>query len=73
MYYRLHALLETIRAIKGYEDPLCSLLHTIQTTGAASPEVEGELEELLDAMPSYAYAEELAALREVLDTQAVDA
>ncbi len=63
IYYSLHTLLETIRVIKIYEDPLCTLLHDIRTTGGASSEVERELQSLLDEMPSAAYTLELDDLR----------
>ena len=66
IYYSLHTLLETIRLIKKYEDPLCTLLHAIQTSGGAGFEVEQELQTLLDEMPSEAYPLELHALRDTL-------
>lgn len=55
IYYRLHTLLETIRAIKGFEDPLCTLLHAVETAGGTTAEVESELGELLERMPSSSY------------------
>ncbi len=63
LYYKLHTLLETIRVIKVYEDPLCTLLHAIQTAGKASPEVEQELYSLLEEMPAEAYTLELHGVR----------
>ena len=66
LYYKLHTLLETIRVIKVYEDPLCTLLHAIQTAGKASPEIEQELHSLLDEMPAEAYALELHGIRSQL-------
>ena len=66
LYYSLHTLLETIRVIKVYEDPLCTLLHAIQTAGHASREVEQELQGLLEEMPSQAYLLELDGLRGAL-------
>lgn len=63
LYYKLHTLLETIRVIKTYEDPLCTLLHAIQTTANAIPEVERELKSLLEEMPAEAYAMELHGVR----------
>ena len=66
IYYSLHTLLETIRVIKVYEDPLCTLLHAIRSAGSASPEVEGELQLVLDEMPSAAYAQELNEVRGLL-------
>lgn len=68
LYYRLHALLQTIRVIKTCEDPLCTLLHAIQNAGATPPEVAIELKELLDLLPSSAFAEELHAVRDTLHT-----
>lgn len=66
IYYSLHTLLETIRVIKVYEDPLCTLLHAIRTAGSISAEVEGELQLVLDEMPSAAYAHELNDVRALL-------
>ncbi len=66
LYYKLHTLLETIRMIKVYEDPLCTLLHAIQTAGKASPEVEQELHSLLEEMPAEAYTLELHGVRALL-------
>ena len=63
LYYKLHTLLETIRVIKVYEDPLCTLLHAIQTAGKATPEVEQELRSLLEEMPAEAYPLELHSVR----------
>lgn len=66
LYYSLHSLLETIRVIKTYEDPLCTLLHAIHTAGNPSHEEEQELYALLDEMPSESYALELHGLRAAL-------
>ena len=66
LYYRLHALLQTIRVIKTYEDSLCTLLHAIQNASATPAEVAGELKELLDMLPSSVYTEELRAVRDAL-------
>ena len=73
LFYPLHALLETIRVIKTYEDPLCTLLHAIQTgataaSGPGEPQVEHELRELLEEMPSAAYVDEMHAVRSLLGT-----
>ncbi len=73
LFYPLHALLETIRVIKTYEDPLCTLLHAIQTGAAAGSgpgklQIEHELRELLDEMPSAAYVDEMHAVRSLIDT-----
>lgn len=66
VYYRLHTFLETIRVIKGYEDQLCTLLHAIKTRGGMGAEVETELRELLDEMPSAAYGQELQGVRTLM-------
>ncbi len=68
VFYRLHTLLETVRVIKSYEDPLCTLLHAIKTAGDTSPEVERELQELLDEMPAAGYPREMDCVRELLET-----
>lgn len=67
IYYSLHTLLETIRVIKLYEDPLCTLLHDIQSAGGASAEVAQELRTMLDEMPAAAYTLELDGVRRTLD------
>lgn len=71
IYYSLHTLLETIRGIKAYEDILCTLLHAIQTAGNASPEIETELQAVLDEMPAEAYAQELHGVRRMLSSRAI--
>ncbi len=73
IYYRLHTLLETIRVIKVYEDPLCTLLHAIRTAGSASGEVEHELGLLLEEMPAAAYAAELNDVRGLLAQSTIPA
>ena len=67
LFYRLHALLGTVRSIAGYEDHLCTLLHEVQTQAAASPELTRDLHALLDEIPAPAtYMEEIEATRRTL-------
>ena len=66
MYYRIHALLHTMHAIEQYEDQLCALMHEIQTTGAVSPVVSDELQDLLSDIPSHQYQDELNAVHQAL-------
>lgn len=73
MYYRLHTFLETIRVIKGYEDPLCTLLHAIQTNGGTSPETENELLDLLEEMPGAVYTLERNSVLDLLDPRNIEA
>ena len=65
VFYRLHALLHTIRAIEGYEDQLCTLLHDIKSTGEVNTTVQQELLDLLEEMPTE-YQDELNAIRREL-------
>ena len=67
IFYRLHALLGTIRSIERHEDQLCTLLHEVESTGKVEPAVSRELTELLDGMPSSEYLEEMNAVRSELD------
>ena len=70
LFYKVHALLHTVRTIGQYEDQLCTLMTDIRNTGAVSTEVSRELLDLLEDMPSADYASELHALRRALDTAA---
>lgn len=66
LFYRLHALLETVRTIAQYEDQLCSLAHEAQSAGALTPEATEELHALLLDLPASSYHAELDALHETL-------
>ena len=67
VFYRLHALLGTIRAIEGYEDQLCTLMHEVERTGTVNAQVSVELSGLLEEMPSSEYRDELAAVKKELE------
>ena len=73
VYYKLHALLHTVRAIGQYEDQLCTLLHEIERTGAADPKLHRELLGLLEEMPTVAYQADLNAVRGELGGAATNA
>ena len=67
IFYRLNTLLHTVRSIAEFEDHLCTILHEIKATGAASVSLSHELAEVLEDMPSTDFTHELQALRAVLD------
>ena len=72
IFYRLHALLETVRSIAVYEDHLCTLLHEVQTHGTVAPELTTDLHFLLDEMPAPAtYLEQVEATRRTLPEPSV--
>ena len=66
IFYRLHALLGTIRAIERHEDQLCTLMHEVESSGKVKQAVSRELLDLLDGMPSSEYQQELDAVRSEL-------
>lgn len=70
LFYRLNTLLHTVRVIASHEDGLCTLLHEIKTHGTATPALLADLLAQLDEMPSADYADELAAVRDLLSTPA---
>lgn len=65
-FYRINALLHTMRSIEAHEERLCSLMNEIKTADAVSPEVLEELRDVLDSIPSDEYLEDLTALRRTL-------
>lgn len=67
IFYRLNTLLHTVRSIAEFEDHLCTILHEIKTTGAASGALSHELAEVLEDMPSTHFTQELQAVRAVLE------
>lgn len=67
VFYKVNALLHTIRCIEQHEDQLCTILHEIQTSGRVSEEISGELQALLEEMPSSEYQGDLEALRAALE------
>jgi hypothetical protein len=66
LYYRVHDLLHTVRAIGQQEDQLCGLLHALQTADSIAPEVDAELRAVLESMPLFAYQQELQAAWQTL-------
>ena len=70
VFYSLHALLHTVRILQEQEDQLCALLHELRTTGTLSPALAAELNDLLDAMPTWEYQDNLEAVRSALALEA---
>lgn len=70
IYYCMHSLLHTVRAIAQHEDQLCCLLQEIKTTGAVSPALTHELRELLQEMAPAAYDADLAGVWLALEAEA---
>ena len=52
VYYRLHSLLHTLRAVECQQDTLCSLLAEIQRTGKLNAAMRRELEAILHDVPA---------------------
>lgn len=67
VYYRLHALLQTVRAVGQYEDQLCTLEHHLKQAGSLDGPAEAELRSLLDELPSGVLLQDLHAMRAVLE------
>lgn len=67
VFYRVNALLHTIRTIEEHEDQLCTILHEIQNSGTLSKKTGAELRALLEEIPSREYQGDLEALRAALE------
>jgi hypothetical protein len=70
VYYNLHALLETIRAMQCYEDDLCTLLAEIQRSGKLGPGVRRELTNTLQSIPAMRLEAEMDACFDALEEAA---
>ena len=66
-YYRLHALLHTVRAIQCCEDDLCTLLTQIQRSGKVGAGVRREMLKTLESMPVMNLSAELDACFDALE------
>ena len=66
LYYRAHALLNTVRCIAQHEDRLCILLHEMKRRGTVGAAMSKELRTLLGEMPAEEYAVDLRAVEEEL-------
>ena len=66
LYYRGHALLNTVRCIAQHEDRLCVLLHQMKRGGTVGAVLTKELRALLEAMPAEEYAVDLRAFEDEL-------
>jgi hypothetical protein len=62
VYYPLHSLLHTLRALESHGDQICTLLTEIQRTGKVSASVRRELENVLHALPAQVLDSELRAV-----------
>ncbi len=65
-YYRMNALLHTIRCIAQHEDHLCTLMHEIKEAGHLGAEVSEELGVLLAELPAHDYLDDLSAAQTLL-------
>ena len=63
VFYRIHSLLYTLRAIAQREDQLCVLMHHLRTSGKLNATLSAELHEILDEIPADEYMDDLHALR----------
>lgn len=70
VYYRVYALLQTIRALASHEDELCSLLAEIQRTGRIGPRSQRALSELLHSLPAMSLHAEIEQAFSALDAAA---
>ena len=73
IFYKVHALLHTLRTINGYEDQLCTLLEEIKRSGEVSETVHRELEQILEDIPSHEYVDDLKTLRNDLASAPIPA
>lgn len=69
-YYRLHALLETVRAMQCYEDDLCTLLAEIQRSSKVGAGVRRDLLKTLHSMPAMSLQAEMDACLDALEEAA---
>ncbi len=65
-FYRVHALLHTMRLIQEHEDQLCTLMTEIRNAGEVSPELQTELHALLEEIPAADLQSNVDAVRETL-------
>jgi hypothetical protein len=70
VYYNLHALLETIRAMQCYEDDLCTLLAEIQRSGKVGAGMRRELISTLQSIPAMRLEAEMGACFDALEEAA---
>ncbi len=63
VFYRIHSLLHTLRAIAQREDQLCILMHHLRTSGKLNAGLSAELHEILEEIPADEYLQDLEALR----------
>jgi hypothetical protein len=67
VYYPLHSLLHTLRALDSHGDQICTLLTDIQRSGKVSASLRKELAGLLHDLPSAALLSELKAVFSALE------
>lgn len=63
VFYRIHSLLYTLRAIAQREDQLCMLMHHLRTAGKLNAALTAELQKILEEIPAEEYLHDLEALR----------
>ena len=69
-YYRLHALLETVRAMQCCEDDLCTLVAEIRRSGKVGPGMRRDLLKTLQGIPAMSLQAEMDACFEALEEAA---
>jgi hypothetical protein len=69
-YYELHALLETLRAMRCYEDDLCTLSGEIRRSGKVGAGLRRELVKTLHSMPVMSLHAELDAALDAIEEAA---
>jgi hypothetical protein len=70
VYYRLHALLESIRSLQSHEDELCTTLAEIQRSGRTGVRLQREIEVLLHGLPAMRLHAEMDACFAALEEAA---
>jgi hypothetical protein len=70
VYYRLHALLESIRSLQSHEDELCTMLAGMQRSGRIGPRLERQIEALLHDLPALRLNAEMDACFAALEEAA---
>ena len=67
VYYPLHSLLHTLRALETHQDQICTLLADIQRSGKVNAGLRKELTALLNQLPSVSLDAELHAVWSALE------
>ena len=67
LFYRVSALLHTVRCIAQREDQLCTLMNELKQRQTVPAGLSRELLALLGEMPSQAYADDFEGVLELLE------